>query len=181
MGAGLDSPVGADGLGGALGGDRRVRDVEGSICGEAQQPGLGVAGKDAALDTDDGGDVGMPLGVGQFTGGIEDGDGAAFVAVAALVAAVGRPERRRSRGDFLNLLVQGRLVVLDLDDQGDVGFSGDFKMFFWQCSASSVTIAPSATPSSASSACAAWISLDFPAMSTWASTRAVSVANALST
>src|SRR5271165_7439885 len=52
-------------------------------------------------------------------------------------------------------------------------------MFFWQCSASSVTIALSATPSAGSKVCAAGISLDFSAMSTWASTRAVSVANAL--
>jgi len=48
---------------------------------------------------------------------------------------------------------------------------------------------PRATPGSASSVCAAGISLDFPAMpgeplgstSMWASTSAVSVANALST
>ncbi len=53
----------------------------------AQQPGLGIAGVDAALDPDDGGDVWMPAGVGQRVGGIKDGDGAAFVAVAALVVA----------------------------------------------------------------------------------------------
>jgi hypothetical protein len=60
----------------------------------AQQPGLGVAGVDVAFDPDDGGDVRMPVGVGQTVGGIEDGDGAAFIAVAALVVAVDRPERR---------------------------------------------------------------------------------------
>jgi len=54
----------------------------------AQQPGLGVADVDAALDPDDGDDVWMPAGVGQRVGGIEDGDGATFVAVAALVVAV---------------------------------------------------------------------------------------------
>jgi hypothetical protein len=96
----------------------------------AQQPGPGVAGEDIALDTDDGGDVGMPVGVGQFAGRIEDGDGAAFVAVAALVAAVGRPDWLRGGGDFLDLLVQGRLVVLDLNDQGDVGFRRELEMFF---------------------------------------------------
>ena len=147
----------------------------------AQQPGLGVAGVDAALDPDDGGDVWMPVGVSQLVGGIEDSDGAAFVAVVALVVTVDRPERRRSGRSLLNLLVQGRLVVLDADDQDDVGRCRDFEMFFWQCSASSVTMAPSATPSSANSACAAGISLDFSAMSMCASTSAVSVANALST
>jgi len=57
--------------------------------------------------------------------------------------------------------VQARLVFLDLDDQCDVGFCRDREMFFWQCNASSVTMAPSATPSSASKVCAAGISLDF--------------------
>jgi hypothetical protein len=131
----------------------------------AQQPGLGVAGVDVALDPDDGGDMRMPVGVGQTVGRIEDGDGAAFVAVAALVVAVGGPERRRGGRDLLDLLVQGRLVVLDPDDQGCVGCCCDLEMFFWQCSASSVTMAPSATPSSASSVCAAGISLDRSAMS----------------
>jgi len=79
----------------AGGGDRRVGDVEGGLAGMAQQPGLDVAGVDEALDPDDGGDVGMPVGVGQPVRGIEDGDGAAFVAVAALVVAACGPERRR--------------------------------------------------------------------------------------
>jgi hypothetical protein len=109
--------------------------------------------------------VGMPIGVGQTVGGIEDGDGAAFVTVAALVVAAGRPERRRGGRDLLDLLVQGRLVVFDADDQGDVGVCCGLEMFFWQCSASSVTMAPGATPSSASKACAAGISLDFSAIS----------------
>ncbi len=121
----------------------------------AQQPGLGVAGVDAALDPNDGGDVRTPVGVGQRVGKIEDGNGAAFVAVAALVVAVGGPERRRGGRDLLDPLVQGRLVVLDADDQGDVGGCRDGEKFFWQCSASSVTTAPGARPSSASSACAA--------------------------
>jgi len=63
----------------------------------------------------------MPVGVGQLACGIEDGDGAAFVAVAALVVAVGGPERRRGGRNLLDSLVQGRLVVLNADDQGDVG------------------------------------------------------------
>jgi len=83
-----------------------------------------------ALDLDDGGNMRVPVGVGQLVCGIEDGDGATFVAVAALVVAVGGPKRCRRRGDFLDLLVQGRLVVLDADDQGDVGCGGDLEMLF---------------------------------------------------
>ena len=131
----------------------------------AQQPGCGVAGVDVALDPDDGSDVAMPVCVGQRVGGLEDGDGPAFVAVAALVVAVGRAEWWRGGRDLLDPLVQGRLVGLDLDDQGDVGGGGDLELFVWQCSASSVTRVSRATPSSANSACAAGISLDFSAMS----------------
>ena len=72
----------------------------------------------------------MPVGLGQFVGGIENGDSAALVAVAALIVAVGGPERHSGDGDVLDLLEKGRLVVFDLDDQGDVGFGGNFEMFF---------------------------------------------------
>ncbi len=72
----------------------------------------------------------MPVGVGQNVGGIEYGDSTTLVAVAALVVAVGGPERRRGGRDFLDFLVQGRLVILDPDDQGDVGVCGDRECFF---------------------------------------------------
>jgi len=130
VGSGLDPPMAANGLGGASGGDRGVRDVERGFSRLVQQPGLGDTGEDIALDTDDGGDVGMPVCVSQFAGGIEDGDGAAFVAVACLVVAVRGLDRGGSLGDVLDLLAQSGLVVLDLDDQGDVGFSGDLEVFF---------------------------------------------------
>ena len=81
-------------LGGAGGGEWGVRDVEGGLGGVAQQPGACIAGEDIALDTDDGGEVGAPVGIGQFVGGIEYADGAGFVAVATGVAAAHRPEWR---------------------------------------------------------------------------------------
>jgi hypothetical protein len=122
--------VRTDGFGGAGGGERRVGDVEGGLGGMRQQAGLAVAGVDITLDADDGSDVGMPVGAGEFVGGIEDGDEARLVAVAALVVAARRTERSGDRADLLGLLVQGRLVVLDLDDQGDVGVAGDVEQFF---------------------------------------------------
>jgi hypothetical protein len=76
-------------LSGAGGGERDIRDVEGGLGGKAQQPGPGIAREDIALDPDDGGDVEVPVGVGQFVGGIEDADGAGFVTVATFVAAMG--------------------------------------------------------------------------------------------
>ena len=147
----------------------------------AQQTGLGVAGEHLAFDADDGGDERMPVAADESVGGIEDADGAALIAVASGVAAMSGGDRGGSGGDLLDLLVKGRLVVLDLNDQADADLAGDLEVFFWQCNASSVTMAPSPTPSSASSVCAAGISLDFSAISTWASTRDVSVAKALST
>jgi hypothetical protein len=82
----------------------------------AQEFGPGVAGEDGALDPDDGGDVAMPVGVGQRVGGLEDGDGSALVAVAARVVAVGGPERGFGCRYLLDPPVQGRLVTLELDD-----------------------------------------------------------------
>jgi hypothetical protein len=96
--------------------------------------------KTVTLDTNDGGDVGVPVSVGQCVGGIEYADGAAFVAVAAVVTAAGGAERRRGIREILDPLVQARLVVLDLNDERYVGFCRDLEMFFWQCSASSVTM-----------------------------------------
>jgi len=72
----------------------------------------------------------MPVGVGQLVCGIEDEDGAAFVAVAALVVTVGEPERCCGGRNLLDFLVQSRLVVLDPDDQSDVGCCGDLEVFF---------------------------------------------------
>jgi len=74
---------------GAGGGEWGIGDVEGGLGGVAQQPSLGIAREDIAFDPDDGGDVGVPIGAGEFVGGIEDADGAGFVAVATLVAALG--------------------------------------------------------------------------------------------
>ena len=124
---------------------------------------------------------GCPAGVDEGLGGSKDAAGASLIAVAASVVALGGIARCGGGGDLGDRLMERWLVALDLDDQGDAGLGGDVEMFFCQCSASSVTIAPLATPGSASSVCAAGISLDFSAMSICASTGAVSVANALST
>src|SRR4051795_13031571 len=146
-----------------------------------QQTGLAAPGEHLTFDADDCGDVRMPVAADELVGRVEDTDGAALVAVASGVMAMSGGDRGRGGGDLLDLLVEGRLVVLDLDDQGGTDFGGDLEDFFWQCKASSVTMAPSATPSSVSSICAAGISFDFSSISTWARMRDVSVANALST
>ena len=74
--------------------------------------------------------MGMPVGSGQLVSGGEDADSAAFVSVVALVMAVGLLDQRSGRRDRLDLLAQGPLLVLDPDDQGDVGFCRNLEMSF---------------------------------------------------
>ena len=130
VGGGLNPPMPSNGHGSARRGERRVGNVEGGLRGGVQQAGLAVAGKYTALDTNDCGDVRTPVGAGELVGRIEDGDGAALVAVAAYVVTVIGFERRRGFGNCDDLLEQGRLVVLDLDDQRDIGFGCDLEVFF---------------------------------------------------
>ena len=130
VGCCLDRPMGADRLGGLAGIDRLVRDVEGGFAGAAQQPVAGVAGVDDTLDTDDGLGVALPVAIVEFASGVEDTDGAGFVAVAALVMAVVRAERRGRGGQLGNILLQGRLVALDLNYQADAALLGGVESFF---------------------------------------------------
>src|SRR3954451_24089874 len=95
-----------------------------------QQTGLAAAGEHLTFDADDCGDVRMPVAADELVGRVEDADGAALVAVASGVVAMSGGGRGRGGGDLLDLLVKGRLVVLDLDDQGGTDFGGDLKNFF---------------------------------------------------
>jgi hypothetical protein len=63
-------------------------------------------------------------------GRIEDRHGPAFVAVAAFVLALPGAKRLGRIGDLGDRLKQGRLVALDLNDQGDIGLFGDLEVFF---------------------------------------------------
>ena len=69
--------------------------------------------------------MGLPVGAGERLRGGEHADGAALVAVAADIVALDRLERRGGGGDLGAGLMQGRLVVLELHDQRDVGLGGD--------------------------------------------------------
>ena len=133
---------------------------------QLEQAGFGIAGGDCALDLNDGGDKGKPFGAGERAGGIEDGDGAGFVTIAAAVAGLEDVVWGARCGDMVDRLLQRRLIVLDLDDEVDVARLGDVEGFFWQCRASRVTSVSLAMPSAASSAWAAGISLDFSPIST---------------
>ena len=120
---------------------------------------------DRALDPDDGGHMWRPFGSGDGRPCFEHGDGAGFVAVTpVLVDAAFARQRLGDRTDGLDLAIEVRLIVLDLDNQMGVGGCGGFESFFWQCMASQVTICP-ATSSSRNSFCTAGISLDFSSIS----------------
>jgi hypothetical protein len=120
----------ADRLGSAAGIERCVRDVECRLSGAAQQPGLGAAAIDNAIDAEDGADMSAPVVVAEFVRWVEDGDGAAFVATAPLVVAVAGAERFSDGGDLGDCLEKGRLVALDLNNEGYFGLLGDLKLFF---------------------------------------------------
>ena len=83
--------------------------------------------------------MGFPIAVGEGVEGIEDRDGSAFVAGARVIGALDAVELSGAGGDGVELLQQGGLIVLDLDDQGAVGRGRDLEGFFWQCKASRVT------------------------------------------
>src|SRR5271166_2785917 len=119
-----------DCLGGTDGGERIVGDVECGLRGAAQQSGPRAAAVDDTLDTDDGGNMRFPVAIIEFASGIEDGDGAAFVTAARVVVTMVRAERFRGGGNLRDYLVQGRLVALNLDEQGAVGFLGNLECLF---------------------------------------------------
>jgi hypothetical protein len=75
-------------------------------------------------------DVTTPLEIGQLAGHIKDADDARLIAVAAFVVALVEPERGLGLRDRLDLLMQGRLVVLNLDDQPGICCRSDLEVFF---------------------------------------------------
>jgi hypothetical protein len=120
----------SNGFGGGSCVELRVRHVESGLSRAVPHSGCGVAGQNPALELDNRLDVRLPLGAAQLVGRVEDGGDARLIAVAASVMTFVVPKRRRGLRDGLDLLVQGRLVVLGLDDQVGIGLSSDLEMFF---------------------------------------------------
>jgi len=129
MGCGFDAPVSADSIGSGRGGERLVGEIV-SCLGRMTEAAARIAGEDIALDPDDGPDVSIPVGAGKFVGGIKDSDDATFDAIAPFALVAGSIERRGCRADILGLGEQSGLIVLELDDQGEVGVAGDLEQFF---------------------------------------------------
>jgi hypothetical protein len=83
------------------------------------------------LDPDDGGHMWLPFRFSDGGLGFEHGDGSDFVAVApVLVYAPFARERFIPHADGFDLAIEGRLIVLDLDNQMGVGGCGGLESFF---------------------------------------------------
>ena len=126
----LDGPVVPDGIREGRSGQHNGRGVEGGFL--ASRPGSGRGGADqgAAANAYEGRDEGSPFGAAQRVGWVEDLDETVFLPVAGTVAAVvARKGLCRCREAF-EVMLQVRLVLLDLDDQVIPGRLGDLECFF---------------------------------------------------
>ena len=86
---------------------------------------------DQALYSDGGGDVGLPFCTGDSGRRIEYGNGSGFVTIALFPVNGPSPGKRLGRGaKGLDRLTQGRLVVLELNDQMRVRGGGGLEGFF---------------------------------------------------
>lgn len=83
-----------------------------------------------AGDLDDGCDEVFPFGSGNCVARVENGDSAGLAAVMSAVRGGRGVEGLFRGGDALRLFMQGRLVVLDLNDEMSFRFLGGFESFF---------------------------------------------------
>jgi len=131
VGAVLDAPVVANGVGADGGWQDDVADKHGGLAGSAPESGRSRAGENVAIDPDHRADVASPLGFGQAVAWREYLDQAGLVAgTALLVDGADAIERRggvAQRGDDV---MQGRLVGFDLGDQVNPACSGLLEGFF---------------------------------------------------
>ena len=74
--------------------------------------------------------MGVPIGAGEGLGRCEDSDDPGFIAIAAMIAALGTIVGRKRGGEAFDCGSQGRLIVLDLNDQADFSVLRDLEEFF---------------------------------------------------
>src|SRR5271167_3645869 len=130
----------ADGVASLTRGCSGIGNIKGDLRGAAPQAGLGTAMQHVAGNTNEPLDQRVPLGLSHGMGGPEYVSRAGFQPIAALgdrsIAAFGMAGSTECFG----LLQQGRLIVLQLDDDVRLRRCGGLESFFWQCMASSVTV-----------------------------------------
>jgi hypothetical protein len=126
----LNAPVVSDRLAKRLGAESDLTGVEGNFLGFMPEPGLGIlvpgqAGDSGGLD-----DQAVPLGV-EFALDVEGLDLAGFMAaVAPGIDAFEALGRGLGCCDVLERGQQGRLIGLDLGEQGVAAVAGRLKGFF---------------------------------------------------
>jgi hypothetical protein len=131
VGAVLDAPVVADGLGTDRGWQDGVADKQGGLAGDAPEPGCGGAGENVAIDADDRADMASPLGVGQAVAWREHLDQTGlFARTAVLVGGARAIEWRSGVAQLGDGVMESGLVGFDLGDQMNVACSGSFERFF---------------------------------------------------
>jgi len=87
--------------------------------------------EDRALDPDDCRHMWLPFRSSDRRLGFEHGDGPGFVAIApVLVDTLFARQGLGGRADGLDLVAQGRLIVLELNNQMGIGGGCGFKGFF---------------------------------------------------
>jgi hypothetical protein len=130
MAAVLNAPVASDRLAERLGAEDDLAGVEGNFLGGVPEPGLCVLVPGQAADAGGVDDQAVPLGI-EPAPDLEGLDLAGFMAAVALgIDAFEAVGRRLGGGDVLERGQQGRLVGLDLGEQGAAAVARRLKGFF---------------------------------------------------
>ena len=130
MAAIFNAPVVSDRLAERLGVERDLTGVKGDFLGFVPEAGVRVLVPDQAGDAGGADDQAVPLGV-EFALDVEGLDFAGLVAaVAPGIDAFEAVGRRLGGGDALERGQQGRLIGLDLGEQGVAAVAGRLKGFF---------------------------------------------------
>ena len=126
----LNAPVVSDRLAERLGAEGDLTGVEGDLPGFVPEAGLGILMPGQAGDAGGADDQALPLGV-ELALDVEGLDFAGFMAaVAPGIDALEAVGRRLGGGDALERGQQGRLVGLDLGEQGVAAVARRLKGFF---------------------------------------------------
>ena len=126
----FNAPVVSDCLAECLGAEGDLAGVEGDLLGFVPEPGLCVLVPGQAADASGLDDQAVPLGI-EPVPDVEGLDLAGLMAAVALgIDAPEALDRRLGCGDVLERGQQGRLVGLDLGEQGVAAVAGRLKGFF---------------------------------------------------
>jgi hypothetical protein len=126
----LDAPVASDRLAERLGAEGDLTGIEGDFLGFVPEAGLGVLVPGQAGDAGGVDDQAVPLGAEQALD-VEGLDLAGFMAtMAAGIDALEALDRGLVGGDAFERGQQGRLIGLDLGEQGVAAVAGRLKGFF---------------------------------------------------